>query len=328
MKKFLLFLVAIVCVLLLIYLLGPRVHYDKIDLRITPLNKNIEELDSYIAEKESKVKNLKKDNESRIIWVGEQNQVTEYAVVYLHGFSASPMESKPIHLEFAKRFNCNMYLPRLAGHGLDNVESFVDIQPADWINSAKEAIAIGNIIGNKIILMSCSSGSTLAVPLAAENPDLVEAQIMLSPNLGIDDPKAKLLTGPWGKQIARKVQGSDYRNLGLPKACHQYWTMRYRINGVFAVQGMIDQGIKEMYFEKLTHPIFMGFYYKNENESDHVISTDAIREYFKLLPGSSNIIREFKNVDAHVIASECQSKDLDAVRQALWQFGEEQIGMN
>lgn len=291
------------------------------------MNQNIEDLEGYISEKESKVKYLKQDNESRIIWAANPNQVTEYAIVYLHGFSASPMESKPIHLEFAKRFKCNLYLHRLTDHGLDTEESFADIQPRDWINSAKEAISIGSIIGKKVILMSCSSGSTLAVPLAAENPNLIDAQIMLSPNFGIDDPKAKLLTGPWGKQIARKVQGSDYRNLGLPKACHQYWTMRYRINGVFAVQGMIDQGINEAYFKKLNHPVFMGFYYKNDKAKDHVISTDAIREYFELLPGENNTLKAFEEVGVHVIASECQSKDLISVREALWKFGMEQIGL-
>ncbi len=312
----------------LVYLLGPRVQYDKINLSIEKLDLVIEQLETYLKEKESKVKYLKPDNESRIIWANEKNQVSEYAVVYLHGFSASPMESKPIHLDFANRFNCNMYLHRIDGHGLDNVESFVDAQPSDWIDSAREAIAIGNIIGKKVILMSCSTGSTLAVPLAAENPKLVDAQIMLSPNFAVYDSKAKLLTGPWGKQIARKIQGSNYRNLGLPEPCHKYWTMRYRLEGIFAMQGLIDQAIKPDYFKKLTHPTFMGFYYKSEEASDHVISTEAIRNYFEMLPGENNVLKEFKNVGAHVIASECQSKDLNEVQTALWNFAEEQIGLS
>lgn len=315
-----------ILILILAFLLGPRLDYDEIDPKITKLDLDISELDGYIATKESNVKFLKEDNHSRIVWANNEQVKTEYAIVYLHGFSASPMESKPIHLDFAKRFNCNMYLPRLAGHGLDNDESFADLQPADLIESAKEAVAIGNIIGDKVIIMSCSTGSTLAVPIAAENQDLVDAQIMLSPNLELHDARLKLITGPWGEQLARKIHGSDYRNLRLPKVCHQYWTMRYRLEGGFAVQGLIDQSIKESYFQKLTHPVFMGFYYKNEEESDHVISTQAIRDYATLLPGDKNIIKPFENVGGHIIANECQSKDLNEVKTALWSFAQEQLG--
>ena len=35
---------------------------------------------------------------------------TEYAVVYLHGFSASQEEGDPVHYDFAKKFGCNLFL--------------------------------------------------------------------------------------------------------------------------------------------------------------------------------------------------------------------------
>ena len=106
-------------------------------------------------------------------------------------------------LEFAKRYGCNLYLPRLAGHGIDDDDSFSDLRPEDLIASAKEAIAIGQLLGEKLILMSCSTGSTLSIYLSAENPEIVDAQFMFAPNIALHDPSAKLMTGPWGAAACR-----------------------------------------------------------------------------------------------------------------------------
>ena len=66
---------------------------------------------------------LKPGNEARIIWANDSaKQKTEYAIVYLHGFSASQAEGDPIHRNIAKEFGCNLYLSRLAEHGIDTTE--------------------------------------------------------------------------------------------------------------------------------------------------------------------------------------------------------------
>src|SRR5690606_2388877 len=80
------------------------------------------ELVAYIHQQESLHK-LKPDNEARIIWADDSTKSrTPYALVYLHGFSASQEEGDPVHTRFAKTFGCNLYLPRLAEHGIDTTE--------------------------------------------------------------------------------------------------------------------------------------------------------------------------------------------------------------
>ena len=141
-------------------------------------------LEKYIADNEATHK-VKADNEARIIWLNDSTkEKTEYAVVYLHGFSASQGEGNPVHKEFAKKFGCNLYLSRLADHGVDTTVPLANFSAERLWNSALEAFAIGKQIGKKVILMSTSTGGTLALKLCAEYPEIA-ASIMLSPNIEI-----------------------------------------------------------------------------------------------------------------------------------------------
>ena len=76
---------------------------------------------------------------------GFQVQVkrTEIAIVYIHGYSASPQEVRPVPEKIANKLNANLYFSRLTGHGCDSKEmSKAQIQ--DWLNDTAEAIAIGH----------------------------------------------------------------------------------------------------------------------------------------------------------------------------------------
>ena len=314
-------------IVILGWLLGPKVKFDPINPKVESLNMSLNELDAFLADREAKIKNLKPENNAKIIWA-DSIRKTAYAIVYLHGFSASGMESYPVHLNFAKKYGCNIYLPRLAEHGFKDKEVFKNLSPEDLMASAKEALAIGKLIGEKVILMSCSTGSTLSIPLAAENPEMVDALVMLSPNFALADERAEMLLGPWGKQIAKKIAGSEYRKLGLPEVCHKYWTMEYRIEGIFVVQDLIRQSMKPSYFEKINVPVFIGYYYKNEKEQDRVISVPALKKYFDLFPTDQKEAIAFPNVGAHVIAAECQSKDFQSVQKAIETFAEAKIFRN
>lgn len=315
-------------ILIVIYFLGPRPAYPKIDAKISSLSIPLNKLDDYIAEKEAKVVNLKPDNQTQIIWA-DSIRKTEWAVVYLHGFSASGMEAEPFHREFAKRYGCNLLLARLAEHGINDRESFKNVTPKDWVDSAKEAIAIGQLMGEKIIVMSCSTGSTHSAFLAAENSDFVDAQIMYSPNFAIDAPGTWLMTGPWGLQLSRLLLGGDYRKLGLPAPCYPYWTMEYRTEGVVAMQGLIDATMQDQYFEKTTQPTFIGYYYRDEENYDEVVSIPKMKAYMERIktPAAQKEIVAFPNVNSHVIVSGLQSKDLESVARETYAFVEGKLGM-
>lgn len=310
------------------YFLGPRPAYPKIESKITPLDIPLEKIDAYLAKKEAKVANLKPDNQKQIIWA-DSIRKTEWAVVYLHGFSASAVEGDPVHRRFAERYGANLFLARLAEHGINDREVFKNVRPRDWVDSAKEAIAIGKLIGEKVIVMSCSTGSTHSAFLAGENPGFVDAQIMYSPNFALDASGTGLMTGPWGMQLTRLLSGGDYRQLGLPEPCHPYWTVEYRVEGIVAMQALLDATMQPQYFEKTTQPTYIGYYYKDENNYDGVVSIPAMKKYMETIrtPADEKKIQAFPNVDSHVIVSGLQSKDWKTVERETNAFAENTLGM-
>ncbi len=313
--------------LIALYALGPKPTYPAIESQILPLSIPLENLDDYIAQKENQIKNLKPDNEARIVWA-DSIRKTPFSVVYLHGFSASQEEGDPVHEDFAKRYGCNMYLSRLAQHGIDDRESFKTLTPKKLIDAAKEAIAIGNLIGEKVIVMSCSTGGTLSAYLAAENPEMIDAQIFYSPNFELNYPTAKLLTMPWGRQLAFQLSGK-YRKLGMPEDCYPYWTTEYRTEGIIALQALLDETMTDETYSKITQPSFVGYYYKNEEERDDVISMKRIQDYIRLIdvPDHQKRAVAFPDAGAHVMTCYLQGKDLDSVRDSTFAFAEKVLGM-
>ena len=241
---------------ILIYLLGPRQKAPNVNTILPEITTNLVSLEREIIDGEKAVTNIKPDNEARIIWANlEQKSKTEYSVVYIHGWSASQGEGDPIHREFAERYGCNLFLSRLHGHGLEGDEGMSEISVEKLLESAKEAIAIGKSLGEKVILMSCSTGSTLAIYLASGNPD-IHALINYSPNIDLYDPKSFLLTWPWGLQIAHQVTGSEYHSFEAGPNKRKYWTTKYRFKAIAALKSLINATMQESTFRNIQTTFF------------------------------------------------------------------------
>ena len=201
--------IGVISIIMLIYILGPNPTTPRYTKILPNVPQQLDSLEKYIQIQES-IHNLKPNNEARIIWNNDSTKaITDYAIVYLHGFSASQEEGNPIHRNIAKKFGCNLYLARLAAHGIDTTEELMNMTAENLWESAKQAYTIGKQLGKKVILMSTSTGGTLALKLAAEYPE-VAANILYSPNIAIKDPNAWLLNNSWGLQIARLVKKSNY----------------------------------------------------------------------------------------------------------------------
>ncbi len=328
MKRGITFIAVPVVVLGSIFALGPKASFPDFDPAIAPIAMSLEDLDAFIAAKESEVANLKPNNQSRIIWADSIRQ-TDFAVVYLHGFSASGMEGDPVHINFAKKFGWNLYIPRLAGHGIEDEDAFAGLTPQDLIDSAKEAIAIGQLLGKKVIVMSTSTGGTLSIYLAATNPEAIFAQILYSPNIDLYSQAADILTYPWGLHIGQMVEGERRYLHDVEGEARNYWTMTYRLEGVVTLKYLMEHTMKPEIFRKIKQPLFLGYYYKNEEEQDHIVSVEAMQQFFNEA-GTSNdnkIKRAFPEANHHVICSRFRSKAVDEVTSETIRFAEEILGM-
>jgi len=285
-------------------------------------------LEKYISNNEAKHK-LKPDNEARILWYNDSaKEKTEYAVVYLHGFSASQEEGDPVHFEFAKKFGCNLYLARLAEHGVDTTEPLANYTAEKSWRSAVEAYAIGKQVGKKIILLSTSTGSTLALKLCAEFPDIA-ANIMMSPNIAINDPNAWMANNHWGSQIAYLVVGKHKIAKDTTALYKQYWNQRYSTNSLVQLEELLESTMKESTFKKITQPSLLLYYFKDKDHQDDVVKVSAMKRMFLQLGTPEGLKREvaIPNAEDHVLASPIKSKDVESVKKEIDKFAIEILKM-
>ncbi len=210
MKKILRFLGIFLLLIVLVYLLGPKPPNPKLTKDLPSVSASIHNIDTYIKNYDSGVA-VRPDNETRVFWANDTvHERTDYAVLYLHGFSASWYEGFPAHLNFARYFGCNLYIPRLASHGIETEDPLIDMKPEALWESAKEALMVARSLGKKVIIMSTSTGGTLALKLAADFPEYVNGLILYSPNIRINNGAAFVLSKPWGLQIGgRKIPGNE-----------------------------------------------------------------------------------------------------------------------
>lgn len=315
--------------LTVVYFLGPQVAPPSLDTALPTVPNNLHELEQEITARENSLSNIKPDNEARIIWADSIPTKTPYSIVYLHGWSASQGEGDPLHKETAKRYGCNLYLPRLKGHGLQEQEGMLTLTADQLLDSAKEAIAVAKELGDQVIVMATSTGGTLALHLVGGDPDIA-ALMLYSPNIEIFDPSAKLLGQPWGLQLARLVKGSDYHEFDtdIPLK-NQYWTTKYRLEALTQLQVLMEATMTEPAFEKVNQPLFLGYYYKDEVHQDSVVSVAAQLRMFDALgtPESQKRKVAFPAVGDHVMTSYITSKDLESVTSETFQFLEEVVGL-
>ena len=307
-------------ILTALYFLGPHPSPAIIENTLPNIPEQIN-LDSFIQAGEKQHK-LKANNEAKIIWADSTHQPTEYAIVYLHGFSASQMEGAPIHENIAKAFHCNLYLARQAEHGIDTTEDLLNLTAENYWASAKFAYAVGKKLGKKVIIMSTSTGGTLSLQLAATYPEIA-GLVMYSPNIEINNPAAPLLNNPWGLQIARLVKGGNYaeipfKNNEYPK----YWNTHYRLESTVALQNLLEATMTNKTFSKVKQPTLVLYYYKDEQHQDNVVKVSGIKKMFAAIstPDSLKKMVAIPEAGSHVLASPIVSKDIVSVEKETAKF--------
>ena len=313
--------------LFLAYVLGPRVAPVSMDVTLPEIRVNLKMLDGFLADKEARF-SVKPDNESRVVWAAEPGVKTRYSVVYLHGWSASAEEGNPVHRQIAADLGANLYLPRLAGHGLAVENPLVDITADALIDSAKEALVIAQLLGDRVIIIATSNGGALALHLARSVANL-EAIVLYSPNIEIYDKTAKLLDDPWGLQLARLVKGSDFNEIEMSDERKAFWYDKYRIESLPHLQAFVHYTMRPGTFRAVKAPVFLGYYYKNEEEQDKEVSVEAMLEMYGYL-GTPDSLKQkvaFPKAQDHILANPLASKDIEGVYKATRLFLKEVVNL-
>lgn len=322
--RWLKYLIYVIAILAIVYVLGPAPDAPKYDTSLPSVPADASGLEAYVA-KDQQAHKIKPGNEARIVWYNDSlKQPTEYAIVYLHGFSASQMEGDPVHREIAKQFGCNLYLARLSQHGIDTTEQLMNLTPDNYWESAKEAYAVAKQLGKKVLLMGTSTGGTLALQLAATYPEIA-GLLLISPNIEINNPAAGFANNHWGLQIARMVQKGKYNKIASCETVPdyaKYWNCNYRLEAIVALQELLETTMTQENFKKIQQPVLTLAYYKNEKEQDPVVKVSAMRTMMQAIatPADKKALIEMPNTGNHVQASPLVSKDVDGVRKAIVEY--------
>jgi pimeloyl-ACP methyl ester carboxylesterase len=230
--------VAVIALLVLAFLLGPRVNVDT-TVRFDAAAIGADP-DAYLAREEAKVHNIRPGLQKEIVWADPKTKAkTPLAVVYIHGFSASKGEVRPLPDSVAAALGANLFYTRLTGHGQDSA-AMADGSVNAWINDYAEAIAIGRAIGDKVVVIGTSTGASLAT-FAVSRPELsqnVATIVAISPNYGLQAAGSDLLTLPWGGQLARLLIGPE-RSFEPQNAMNaSLWTTKYPTSAILPLAAL------------------------------------------------------------------------------------------
>ncbi len=314
----------IILVLFIVYLAGPKP--SKPDFTVAEINlpASLIDLENNINQSENAIKGIKPDNQARIIWAdSSKKEKTKIVFLYLHGFSASQAEGDPVHKDLARKYNANLYLSRLAEHGIDRGDStMINLTAQEYEASAEKALALAKKLGDDVVVIGTSAGGALTLYLASGHPE-IKAIILYSPCVKLYDGTAIILNKPWGLQIARMVSGGLSKKFNSDSKTHSnYWQLNYRIEALVALQNLISNTMKPAVFAKIKCPVFLGYYYKNETEQDNTVSIPAMLKMYDELGTPAEFKQKvaFPNAGAHVIASYIRSKDWQGVERETDKF--------
>ncbi len=305
----------VVVVALLVAVLGPRVVPAVHPAALPSVPRHPAALQRWVDVREAAVAGLRPGSRARIVWADPRNPGrTECALVYLHGFSASQGEGAPTHQRLAQAFGCNLYLPRMPGHGLQTADALRGVQAQQWLDAAAEALAVGKVIGRRVVLIGSSMGGALALQTAAAHPADVKALVLWSPLVRERDDQLQPLFWPWGAQLLLWS-----RNHGDPVLRHAVaspaWAEAIHIDGYRAIAALTRGGMQAPMYARVGMPVFVGYYYRDEMHQDGTVSVAAMRAMFAQLatPAAQRAMVNFPAADNHVIASPLRSNAAPAV---------------
>ncbi len=262
------------------------------------------DLDDYLAQQESVYTQIIPGTEKTIIWNTPNHQQTAISVVYIHGFSASRQELSPLTENIAKRLGANLYLTRLTGHGQSG-EAMQDVSVTALLKDVLEAYAIGERIGERVLLIGNSTGATLLTYLASHIvASKILGLVLLAPNYGLRNKQAEYLLMPFAKYWLPILKGRYYEFVPRNKLQARYWTCKYPITALVPMMKLVEL-TRKCHLSRVNAATFVLY-----SDEDPLIDNAQIKPVFEKL-GSSiktlEVINAAQNDAQHVIAGDILS---------------------
>ncbi len=262
------------------------------------------QLDPWLAAQEAAHPDIRPGLAKGVVWHGAPGQRTPWAVVYLHGFTASRLETAPLAEQVAARLGANLFHTRLSGHGR-SPQALGEATVQDWLADGLEALRIGRALGEQVLVVGVSTGATLATWLAQrpEGRDGV-SYAFVSPNFGPKNKTSELINLPWGRQLALALEG-DMR--GQPSADpreHHAWTQRYPTQALFPMMALVKR-VRDSDLSAVTAPVLVLY-----SPDDQTVDPAEIQAVFPRLGSARKALEVVDYSEAkgqHVLAGDIRA---------------------
>lgn len=298
-------LLGVVALFTLVMIFGPREPllpekaFDRSVLR--------DGVDTYLQVREARYTDIKPGLEKRVIWRALKDVPTDIAVVYVHGFSGSLQSMRPVPDRVAKALDANLVFTRLRGHARDGA-ALGHARASEWREDLEEALGIARHVGREVVIIASSTGASLVVAAAADDPDVMEGvkgMVLISPNFGVTDPKAALLHLPAGRYWVPYLAGRRWGFEPQNDQHARFWTYEYPSTALFPMAA-IARAAAEADHSQINVPAL--FYYSEEDKIvDGTLTTEIAAAWRGPVATATPDLGAGVDPNAHVITGDILS---------------------
>ena len=191
--------------------------------------------------------------------------------------------------EVAKSLGANVFFTRLTGHGQDGI-ALSDATFSDWITDTNEAIRIGEVIGDEVILIGSSTGCSL-IHCILEVQKKVKSVIYVSPNFGPSSYKGHFLRLPGAKRFIPLILGNEHAFTPKNSEHARCWTTRYPTKALFPVKDAVVAA-SLVNHSKIKLPILFWF-----SDYDKVVSPKATRRIISKMGNNVDVFNPIVSLE-------------------------------
>lgn len=274
MNMLLIVVLGLVGAAVVLFLLGPRE-------RVAPFTAFNDggiagDVDAAIAASEARFNDIRDGLHKQIIWRDPEAKTrTALSIVYVHGFSASSSETRPLPDLVAQALDANIFYTRLSGHGRTG-DAMAEATANDWLNDTAEAFAVGKRIGEKVLVIATSTGATAAA-FGAIEPSMrsdLAGMAFISPNFGVRSAGGEYLTIPWSRRLVPLALGKQRDFSSDNPAYNHGWTTSYPMVSLIPMMALVKH-VRALPFEQADVPLMV-----LHAPDDQVVNPDETRKVY------------------------------------------------
>ena len=265
---------------------------------------SLKDLDVWLTECEAQVPGLRPGVAAGIVWTQKGIQKTSVSLVYLPGYSATRGETFPVPDRVAAALGANLFYARLSGHG-GLPEGHRDVTAEQWCEDARQALKIGRLLGDKVVVIGTSTGGTLATLLvldeSAPGPDAV---VLISPNLTLKDRSSEILRLPGKNALLSMLVPEVTKTPSRGPLNEQFWDLVHHRHSLIPMMQLVHRA-RTRDFQRWKLPTLVVY-----DLDDPVVDEKVTQKLFSRVPSPLITLHRWHTApgdDSHVLAGDALS---------------------